>query len=138
VQSSLFQCYSCDIVVHRGCYGIAPHTSAANWQCDRCLLAAVSVRCTLCPNLGGAFKAAVLSADEPNPTTPLWAHVVCGLWVPEAIFGNVDTLTPVVLAHVPRDRFRLVRGRRQRTTMLLSPHVLLCLFSPYHVLFTAF
>eukprot|EP00730_Choanoeca_flexa_P002058 TRINITY_DN10895_c0_g1_i3.p1 TRINITY_DN10895_c0_g1~~TRINITY_DN10895_c0_g1_i3.p1 ORF type:complete len:1127 (+),score=288.84 TRINITY_DN10895_c0_g1_i3:198-3578(+) len=134
VQSSLFRCNTCAIVVHRGCYGIPAHASAANWQCDRCVQGLLSVRCALCPNLGGAYKpvapwkqssdnkedetqggpaavsdeAAVLrKAGSTGAGPPAWAHVVCGLWVPEATFGDTATLSPIDISLIPKDRYKL-------------------------------
>ncbi|KAG8236903.1 hypothetical protein J437_LFUL015229, partial [Ladona fulva] len=53
-------------------------------------------RCELCPSKDGALK----RTDNSG-----WAHVVCALYIPEVRFGNVTTMEPILLQHVPNERF---------------------------------
>jgi len=39
-----------------------------------------------------------------------WCHVLCALYIPEAWFGNVQTMEPIVLKGVPAERFNKVHS----------------------------
>ncbi len=39
---------------------------------------------------------------------PGWCHVVCALYIPEAWFGNVQTMEPIILKGLPPERFNKV------------------------------
>ena len=34
-----------------------------------------------------------------------WCHVICALYIPEAWFGNTQTMEPIILKNVPTERF---------------------------------
>jgi len=78
-------CDSCDVAVHQSCYGSgAVRIPSGPWFCDACnygRLTATSSKhqpeCVLCNHKGGAMK---------RTSDSRWAHVVCGLWIPEAQF----------------------------------------------------
>lgn len=55
--------------------------------------------CELCPSKDGAIK----RTDNNG-----WAHVVCALYIPEVRFGNVTTMEPILLQHIPAERFNKV------------------------------
>ena len=57
-------------------------------------------KCELCPKRDGAYK----RTDNGG-----WAHVVCGLYIPEVSFGNTLTMEPIVTTRVPRDRLSKVQ-----------------------------
>ncbi len=81
--NSIVTCCKCSVPVHQWCYGV-PHSAvatpalAAAWTCRRCEKRALKkADCALCPRKGGALK----------PTSDArWAHVTCGLWMPECRF----------------------------------------------------
>ncbi|KAK2705745.1 hypothetical protein QYM36_015942 [Artemia franciscana] len=87
----------CNVAVHQACYGIVSVPSG-EWFCRRCESQEKSskVRCELCPSRYGALKRA---------DTGGWAHVICALYIPEVRFGNVSTMEPIIVAHIPPDRF---------------------------------
>ena len=43
-----------------------------------------------------------------SPPLTGWCHVVCALFIPEAWFGNVQTMEPIILKGVPPERFSKV------------------------------
>lgn len=87
----------CNVAVHQACYGIIQVPSGP-WFCRKCESQerAARVRCDLCPQKEGALK---------RTDTGSWSHVVCALFVPEAWFGNVQTMEPIILKGVPPERY---------------------------------
>lgn len=49
----------------------------------------------LCPMKEGALK---------RTETGKWAHVICGLYIPEISFGSVKTMEPIITKDVRLDR----------------------------------
>ncbi|KAL8596917.1 hypothetical protein ACOMHN_062287 [Nucella lapillus] len=92
--------HGCSVAVHQACYGIVTVPSGP-WYCRKCESQerAARVRCELCPQKDGALK---------RTDTGGWCHVVCALYIPEACFGNVDTMEPIILKHVPHEKFTKV------------------------------
>ncbi|KAA0066699.1 protein Jade-1 [Cucumis melo var. makuwa] len=86
-------CDGCDLMVHASCYGnpLVKSIPEGDWFCSQCLASSSSetgkkvtetpFSCCLCPLKGGAMK----------PTNDgQWAHIVCGLYVPEVFFEDPE------------------------------------------------
>eukprot|EP01135_Chromosphaera_perkinsii_P003228 Nk52_evm3s239 gene=Nk52_evmTU3s239 len=83
----------CNIGVHQACYGVPELPPVdKNWFCRRCEKKVdLKTRCCLCPSKKGAFK----------PTdTGSWAHVICGLYLPEVEFGSPTLMEPIIVSRV--------------------------------------
>ncbi len=85
-----------------GCYGILK-VPEGNWYCAKCSAGNGTTRpahCELCSMEDGALK----RTDKGG-----WAHVICALYIPEVQFGDVNSMDPVVLSHIPQERYSKVR-----------------------------
>lgn len=93
-------CDGCDVAVHQECYGIV-FIPEGQWLCRRCLVSKNrKVNCLFCPSHTGAFK---------QTDTGSWAHVACGLWIPELYFANVHYMEPIEgVENISRSRWKLV------------------------------
>jgi NuA3 HAT complex component NTO1 len=101
-------CDQCNMPVHQACYG-----SGANcipdgpWYCDPCSHGRRTgnkqlQECVLCPIKGGALK---------RTSDFRWAHIVCGLWIPEAEFlVCLARLPKTRCLHAPRPPFAHARA----------------------------
>lgn len=92
-------CDGCDIAVHQDCYGI-PWIPDGQWLCQQCRVSRKrKAACIFCPNKTGAFK----PTDSQH-----WAHIVCGIWLPETIILNAVYMEPISgLQHIPKSRWKL-------------------------------
>ncbi|XP_015592194.1 lysine-specific demethylase 4A isoform X2 [Cephus cinctus] len=84
---TLLSCRECHVTVHASCYGITvPPADLHNWACDKCRAGTAHVSCCLCPIRGGAVK---------RTSDSRWAHVLCALLVPGAIFKDPANKDPI-------------------------------------------
>lgn len=98
--NSIVYCDGCDIAVHQVCYGV-PFIPEGQWLCRRCKVNPQVnwATCLYCPHISGAFT---------RTSEGQWAHVLCGLWIPELQMGNPVHMDPIVgTSRIPRDRWRL-------------------------------
>eukprot|EP00730_Choanoeca_flexa_P016781 TRINITY_DN7998_c0_g1_i1.p1 TRINITY_DN7998_c0_g1~~TRINITY_DN7998_c0_g1_i1.p1 ORF type:complete len:1010 (+),score=268.66 TRINITY_DN7998_c0_g1_i1:278-3307(+) len=92
-------CDGCDVAVHQVCYGVSS-IPTGSWYCQACVRRpGQTTPCALCPNLGGALK------QTTNPRQ--WAHLSCAIWTPEATIENTETMEPVDIRGVPKERYNL-------------------------------
>lgn len=93
-------CDGCDVAVHQECYGIV-FIPEGQWLCRRCLVSKNrKVNCLFCPSHTGAFK---------QTDTGSWAHVICGLWIPELFFANLHYMEPIEgTDNIGKSRWKLV------------------------------
>jgi hypothetical protein len=107
--NSLLRCDQCGVRVHQRCAG----AYASSSLCRRCWAEEEGVcepvalpqrRCQLCPNLGGP------QVELEGSEFRLWAHVLCGAWVPEVWFDDEVAAHPLCGVRdtkVLLDRFKL-------------------------------
>ncbi|ORY26560.1 BAH-domain-containing protein, partial [Neocallimastix californiae] len=79
----IIQCISCNLRVHKKCYGIADHDEVTNWQCSRCRnkdnqRSSMNYTCVLCNIKKNEDEDALKLTMSNN-----WAHVLCSLFIPE-------------------------------------------------------
>ncbi|XP_060867719.1 PHD finger protein 14 isoform X1 [Metopolophium dirhodum] len=95
--NELIDCDECGISVHEGCYGVHDSGSVSSsvsscsmepWFCEACKAGIENPTCELCPNFGGIFK---------ETDCGKWVHLVCALYVPGITFGEVTSLSKVML-----------------------------------------
>ncbi|PWN18131.1 hypothetical protein BCV69DRAFT_253233, partial [Microstroma glucosiphilum] len=92
-------CDGCNLAVHQDCYGI-PYIPEGQWLCRKCTVSPDrAVSCILCPSEGGAFK---------QTTQGKWAHLLCGLWIPETSVSNQVYMEPIdSVEKIPKARWKL-------------------------------
>lgn len=90
-QNPVVRCGKCSVAVHCACYGVdKPPAPGVRWLCRKCEKGNINVTCVLCPHKSGAFK----------PTTDgRWAHVLCGVWIPETSFVDPVRMEPLGNVH---------------------------------------
>ncbi|XP_050540817.1 PHD finger protein 14 isoform X3 [Daktulosphaira vitifoliae] len=95
--NELIDCDDCGISVHEGCYGVHDSGSISSsvsscsmepWFCEACKAGVDNPTCELCPNFGGIFK----ETDSGK-----WVHLVCALYIHGITFGEVTSLSKVIL-----------------------------------------
>eukprot|EP01138_Halocafeteria_seosinensis_P005093 gb/GECG01005207.1/.p1 GENE.gb/GECG01005207.1/~~gb/GECG01005207.1/.p1 ORF type:complete len:2339 (+),score=229.37 gb/GECG01005207.1/:1-7017(+) len=97
-------CDKCGIGVHQECYGvynIPPEPEP--WYCAPCSEGYVStdIRCCLCNQSCGGFK----RVKKPSN---VWAHVACGLMIPEITFDDPPLLEGIDVTLLDAQRRKLV------------------------------
>ncbi|KAL0103662.1 hypothetical protein PUN28_017730 [Cardiocondyla obscurior] len=85
--NKLLRCRECHVTVHASCYGITIlPADIRGWACDRCKAGKYDAMCCLCPMFGGPLK---------RTSDSRWAHILCTLMVPGAIFKDVINKDPI-------------------------------------------
>lgn len=92
-------CDGCDVAVHQECYGVV-FIPEGQWLCRRCMISKNrKINCLFCPSHTGAFK---------QTDTGSWGHVLCGVWIPELFFANLNYMEPIEgVDLIPRNRWKL-------------------------------
>eukprot|EP00899_Mesostigma_viride_P027997 jgi/Mesvir1/8382/Mv12628-RA.2 len=97
----LVTCDRCHVSVHEECYVTKRDPETGTHLCTVCAMGPdarpTDVQCCLCPVQGGALK----PTDDGR-----WAHVMCGLWVPETVVPDANTVG--LVRNIPSHRWRLV------------------------------
>ncbi len=83
-----------------------------DWWCEPCRAGAIAPTCCVCPNEGGAFKAA--------STEGWWIHAVCALYVPNVSWANASTMSPVYVHAISPERWGAKVSERLLQVRLLS------------------
>ena len=118
LEVKLLTCKTCQVRVHTQCYGVKEATLEDSWHCDRCESnnrTLRTTRCSVCPDLEGAFKATLARPGVPKFATNTnsffdsgWVHIVCALAIPEMSVVDPVTLTPIDGLHkINMDRFNV-------------------------------
>ncbi|XP_024879390.1 lysine-specific demethylase 4A-like isoform X2 [Temnothorax curvispinosus] len=93
--NKLLRCRQCHVTVHASCYGITIlPTDIRGWACDTCKAGRSDVMCTLCPMFGGPLK---------RTSDSRWAHILCTLMVPGAIFKDAINKEPINVLTTMKD-----------------------------------
>lgn len=103
-KNDILFCDLCDTAVHQVCYG-TDEVPPDHWFCDPCAsvgFEARGARCIICNVEGGALK---------RTTNKKWAHVVCGLCIPELYFEDPFRLNAIAgFEGIPLARKKLQCG----------------------------
>ncbi|MES1902633.1 MAG: E3 ubiquitin-protein ligase Jade-2 [Paramarteilia canceri] len=84
-------CDGCNVAVHQSCYGIEERLPDGPWLCRPCQYGQSKPLCYLCANdLNGPFTSV-------RNREVVWAHSVCAHWIPEIIFGCMETCSNIRL-----------------------------------------
>ncbi|KAL8172548.1 hypothetical protein V2J09_024352 [Rumex salicifolius] len=101
--NQLVVCSSCDMRVHQKCYGIQGNVDES-WKCSWCIrkndaeaggVYCEKGPCVLCPTSGGALKP-VQGFDSGNDLSMEFAHLFCGLWMPEVYVDDMKVMEPIL------------------------------------------
>ncbi|XP_020573998.1 protein Jade-1 [Phalaenopsis equestris] len=96
-------CDGCELMVHASCYGspLIHSIPEGDWFCLRCQRKGEEEKwdfdCLLCPKKGGAVK--------PMEDKRQWAHILCGLLVPEVFFRDPVGREGIDCSGVPEKRW---------------------------------
>ncbi|KAK9270103.1 hypothetical protein L1049_025677 [Liquidambar formosana] len=104
--NQLIVCSSCNVAVHRKCYGVQDDV-VESWLCSWCKQrndtglaekgSGMDKPCVLCPKQGGALKPVHKSATEGgNGGSVEFAHLFCCQWMPEVFVEDTGTMEPIM------------------------------------------
>ncbi|KAK7282765.1 hypothetical protein RIF29_11801 [Crotalaria pallida] len=103
----LITCASCKVVVHQKCYGVEDNVDEL-WLCSWCKQKGdvddSENPCVLCPKKCGALKPVDGSVGSVQ-----FAHLFCGLWMPEVYVEDLKKMEPVMnVEEIKENRRKLV------------------------------
>lgn len=89
-KNPIIKCATCEFSAHVCCYGIVVRK---NFKCSPCLndVDVNTINCELCLQKNGAMK---------KTTNGKWAHVICGLIIPDCVFQNCQKMEPIDISKV--------------------------------------
>ena len=79
-----------------------------NYLILACIYCGLTQFSTIVSLIGALTEASAKSFSELDRLNVGWCHVVCALYIPEAWFGNVQTMEPIILKGLPPERFNKV------------------------------
>ncbi|KAE9603902.1 putative chromatin regulator PHD family [Lupinus albus] len=108
--NQLISCTSCKVVVHQKCYGVQDNANES-WLCSWCKqktdIDELDNHCVLCPKKGGALKP--VNGSIGNVGSVQFAHLFCGLWMPEVYIDDLKKMEPVMnVGEIKENRWKLV------------------------------
>ena len=97
--TQLIVCSSCNVTVHKKCYGVQENIDGESWLCTWCqhkndASAGEPVKpCVLCPKQGGALKPLHKNEDEGCMR---FSHLFCSQWMPEVYVEDTRKMEPII------------------------------------------
>lgn len=104
VLNQLIVCDSCQVSVHKKCYGVQEDVHAS-WLCSWCKHVNSAVNgsdkahkpCVLCPNQEGGSKPVHMgNSDSQSAASMNFAHLFCSLWVPQVYVEDTRVMEPIM------------------------------------------
>ncbi|CAL0305533.1 unnamed protein product [Lupinus luteus] len=107
--NQLIACTCCKVVVHQKCYGVQDNADES-WLCSWCKqktdIDESDNPCVLCPKKGGALKP--VNGSIGNVGSVQFAHLFCGLWMPEVYIDDLKKMEPVMnVGEIKENRWKL-------------------------------
>lgn len=93
-ENPILTCKSCKICIHLYCNG--SESQIESWTCSPCRLNQKNfATCRLCLYKGGAMK---------QTSCKGWVHIICALFTEGVIFTNEETMEPVDISAVSKNK----------------------------------
>ncbi|XP_024020764.1 uncharacterized protein LOC21398060 isoform X2 [Morus notabilis] len=109
----LVSCSSCQVSVHKKCYGVQEEAVDPSWLCTWCKQKSsdssrdLEKPCVLCPKQGGALKP--VSRKVGSDGSAEFAHLFCCQWSPEVYIEDLVKMEPIMnVEAIKETRKRLV------------------------------
>lgn len=93
--NKIVKCGKCGLIVHRLCYN---ELATIDFMCDFCRSGKKNEekKCILCPQKSGAMK---------KTGNGKWAHIKCALFIPEVIFKDEHTMSPILCSKIKKKQY---------------------------------